>query len=145
MLLGGTDLFPRALLSAISVLVIACPCAMGLATPTALLVGIGKAAQNHILIKDAAALERTRIVDTVVLDKTGTITTGQTEVTDWIWLEDNSVLTGGFTKEECMTVIVDMERRSEHPLAGAIINFLEGKTENRTLMSNLLKIFLDRE
>jgi Cu2+-exporting ATPase len=133
MLLGGTDLFPRALLSAISVLVIACPCAMGLATPTALLVGIGKAAQNLILIKDAAALERTRIVDTVVLDKTGTITTGQTEVTDWIWLEDNSVLTGGFTKEEFMNVIVAMERRSEHPLAGAIINFLEDKTEKSNI------------
>lgn len=72
--IGGTAELPHAILSAISVLVIACPCAMGLATPTALMVGIGKAAENQILIKDAAALERLRKVDALVTDKTGTLT-----------------------------------------------------------------------
>lgn len=72
--LGGEAMLPRAILSAVSVLVIACPCALGLATPTALMVGIGKAARNNILIKDATALEEIRKVDTLVIDKTGTLT-----------------------------------------------------------------------
>lgn len=72
--IGGTSMLPRAVLSAVSVLVIACPCAMGLATPTALMVGIGKAAQNNILIKDATALENMRNIDAMVIDKTGTLT-----------------------------------------------------------------------
>ena len=73
-LVGGSAALPRAILSAVSVLVIACPCAMGLATPTALMVGIGKAAQRNILIKDAAALEQIRRIDALVIDKTGTLT-----------------------------------------------------------------------
>ena len=73
-LVGGSAVLPRAILSAVSVLVIACPCAMGLATPTALMVGIGKAAQRNILIKDAAALEQIRRIDALVIDKTGTLT-----------------------------------------------------------------------
>lgn len=77
--IGGTSLLPRAILSAVSVLVIACPCAMGLATPTALMVGIGKAAQKNILIKDATALENMRDIDTMVIDKTGTLTIPLTE------------------------------------------------------------------
>lgn len=75
LLLGGTSMLPRAVLSAVSVLVVACPCAMGLATPTALMVGIGKAAQRNILIKDATALETLCRVDAMVIDKTGTLTT----------------------------------------------------------------------
>ena len=73
-LIGGNEFLPQAIISAISVLVIACPCAMGLATPTALMVGIGKAAQEQVLIKDATALEKMRKVDAVVIDKTGTLT-----------------------------------------------------------------------
>lgn len=72
--IGGTEALPHAVMSAVSVLVVACPCAMGLATPTALMVGMGKAAENHALIKDAAALEKMRGIDAVVIDKTGTLT-----------------------------------------------------------------------
>lgn len=74
LLLGGTERLPEALLSAVSVLVIACPCAMGLATPTALMVAVGKAAQNNVLVRDATALERVRQVDVLIMDKTGTLT-----------------------------------------------------------------------
>lgn len=126
--IGGVEVFSMALVSAISVLVIACPCAMGLATPTALMVGIGKAAQNHILIKNATAIEQMRSVDTVVLDKTGTITTGKPAVTDWVWMESNQTGDlGGFTKDEFRSAISSMEIRSEHPLASAVVSFL--KTE----------------
>ncbi len=74
MIAGGREMLPQAIISAVTVLVIACPCAMGLATPTALMVGIGKAAEKHVLIKDATALERLRKVDVLVTDKTGTLT-----------------------------------------------------------------------
>lgn len=126
--IGGVGVFSMALVSAISVLVIACPCAMGLATPTALMVGIGKAAQNHILIKDATAIEQMRRVNTVVLDKTGTITTGKPAVTDWIWMEsDQSGYLDVFTRDEFRSAISSMEMRSEHPLASAVVSYL--KTE----------------
>lgn len=115
---GGSRYFSYALLSAVSVLVIACPCALGLATPTALMVGMGKGAEHHILIKDAFALENLCKVDTVVLDKTGTLTEGVPEVTDSYWISEA-------TKEE-LDILYTAEKKSEHPLASAILSWLDG-------------------
>lgn len=119
--IGGSQHFSHALLSAVSVLVIACPCALGLATPTALMVGMGRGAREHILIKDATALEQMRRVDTVVLDKTGTITEGRPQVSDWIWLAD----LGDERKSFNMSIIKAIEERSEHPLAEAVIKHID--------------------
>lgn len=116
--IGGTTYFSYALLSAVSVLVIACPCALGLATPTALMVGMGKGAEHHILIKDAFALENLCKVDTVVLDKTGTLTAGVPEVTDSWWRSEA-------TREE-LDRLFTLENKSEHPLASAVIAWLKG-------------------
>jgi Cu2+-exporting ATPase len=117
MIVGGVDDFSYAMLSAVSVLVIACPCALGLATPTALMVGIGKGAEAHILIKDAVALEQMRKVDTVVLDKTGTVTEGRPTVTGW--LHD-----AGWVNEH-KSILYAAELKSEHPLALAIVEELK--------------------
>ncbi len=114
MLLGGSHAFAYALLSAVSVLVIACPCALGLATPTALTVGIGRAAQRHILIKDAAALEKLCRVDTVVLDKTGTLTEGAPSVVGLCW----SLPEAG--RPQAHALLQAAEAASEHPYAAAI-------------------------
>ncbi len=117
LIVGGADAFSFALLSAVSVLVIACPCALGLATPTALMVGMGKAADKHILIKDAQALETLCKINTAVLDKTGTLTEGRPEVSDVRWLvpADRSLL----------DILYSAEIRSEHPLATAIVRWAE--------------------
>ena len=117
MIVGGVDDFSYAMLSAVSVLVIACPCALGLATPTALMVGIGKGAEAHILIKDAVALEQMRKVDTVVPDKTGTVTEGRPTVTGW--LHD-----AGWVNEH-KGILYAAELKSEHPLALAIVEELK--------------------
>ncbi|MEM9831336.1 MAG: heavy metal translocating P-type ATPase [Bacteroidota bacterium] len=117
MLVGGEGAFTHALLTALSVLVIACPCALGLATPTAIMVGIGRGAENNILIKDAESLELAHKVDTVVLDKTGTITEGKPTVTDVHWVYQEDV-------EFHQTVLKSLEAQSEHPLAGAVVEFL---------------------
>ncbi|WP_274956904.1 heavy metal translocating P-type ATPase [Millionella massiliensis] len=122
MAVGGTAVLTSALLSAVSVLVIACPCALGLATPTALMVGIGKAAERHILIKDAYALENLCHVDTVVLDKTGTLTEGRPTVTNWQWLVLDS------ERPSAQAVLLAAERRSEHPLATAVVRALESES-----------------
>jgi len=103
-----------ALVSAISVLVIACPCALGLATPMSVMVGVGRGAQAGVLIRDAAALEALERVDTVVLDKTGTLTEGKPQVTALVPAE-------GVSEEELLRVAASLEQASEHPLAGAIV------------------------
>ncbi|WP_051203797.1 heavy metal translocating P-type ATPase [Hugenholtzia roseola] len=118
---GGENGFVQGLLSMITVLVIACPCALGLATPTALMVGIGKGAENGILIKDAQSLEVASRIEVLVLDKTGTITEGKPRVTDFAPLErlDNEQLAS------VLSFLVGMEKQSEHPLAAAIVEFCQ--------------------
>ena len=114
LLLGASIEF--ALSIGIAVLVISCPCALGLATPVAIMVGTGKGAENGILIKSAESLETAHLIETVVLDKTGTITEGKPKVTDVIVFND--------TKEkEFIQLAVSMEAKSEHPLAEAIVNY----------------------
>ncbi len=117
MLLGGSDAFSYALLSMVSVLVIACPCALGLATPTALMVGIGRGAQQQILIRDATALENMCRVDTIVLDKTGTLTQGRPTVTEWLWIAPEEA--------QYKSLLYSAEARSEHPLGASIVHFLQ--------------------
>ena len=118
--------FTHGLLAMVTVLIIACPCALGLATPTAIMAGIGKGAENGILIKDAESLEIARKVDVVVLDKTGTLTEGKPAVTDFIW--DDS---GGnrFSRQVLKNVFYSLEKRSEHPLAEAVAGYLKGCEE----------------
>lgn len=103
----------QALLPAVAVVVIACPCALGLATPTAIVVGTGRAAERGILIRDAASLEQAHRVDAVVLDKTGTVTAGQPAVTDLVHLDRSD--------EAFLRLVAAAERRSEHPLGDAIV------------------------
>jgi Cu2+-exporting ATPase len=111
---GGEHAFTQALLTSISVLVIACPCALGLATPTALMVGMGKGARHNILIKDASSLERAREVDTIILDKTGTLTEGQPRVQQLNWSAGADTRTLG-------PILLALEQQSEHPLAAAVV------------------------
>lgn len=111
--------FSTALINFIAVLIIACPCALGLATPTAIIVGTGKGAQNGILIKNAESLELAHKIDTIIFDKTGTITTGKPKV--------SSVFTNGITEEELLRIAGSMEHRSEHPLAQAVVNYAKNK------------------
>ena len=111
---GGEHAFTQGLLAMVTVLVIACPCALGLATPTAIMAGMGKGAENGILIKDAESLERARNITAIVLDKTGTITEGKPEVVEAIGLDDANVA----------TALLAIESRSEHPLAEAVVRHL---------------------
>lgn len=119
MLVGGDEAFTHALLTSVAVLVIACPCALGLATPTAIMVGMGKGAENNILIKDAESLELGHKVNAVVLDKTGTITEGKPTVTDIYWEKE--------VKEIPMleSILLALESQSEHPLAEAVVKKLK--------------------
>lgn len=123
MLLGGNSGFTHGLLSLITVLVIACPCALGLATPTAIMVGIGKGAENGILIKDAESLELAKKVNAVVLDKTGTITEGKPTVSDIKWIDNESETT------HLINILYSIEKLSEHPLGDAISSYLEGEAQ----------------
>ena len=132
MLIGGTAYFSMALLAAVSVLVIACPCALGLATPTALMVGIGKAAEKHILIKDAYALENMGKVDCVVLDKTGTLTKGKPEVETIFWTKIPS--------ETEKAVFLAGEMKSEHPLAEAIVQYMQQDNVTPALLNGFESI-----
>ena len=119
---GGEHAFTQGLLAFITVLVIACPCALGLATPTAIMAGMGKGAGNGILIKDAESLERARNVTAVVLDKTGTITEGKPEVVELVGQED----------ADAMAVLYAIESRSKHPLAEAVTRFLSANFQPST-------------
>lgn len=112
------------LLSFVGILVIACPCAMGLATPTAVIVGVGKAAQNGILIKNAESLEKFDAINFVVMDKTGTLTKGQPELTE-------IRIANGQSEKEVLRIIASLEHHSEHPLAEAIVS--KAKNENISL------------
>lgn len=126
---GGDNAIVQGLLAAVTVLVIACPCALGLATPTAIMVGVGKGAEQGILIKDAESLELAQKVNAIILDKTGTITKGRPQVTDIQWLNnDNS------TKD----ILLSIEKQSEHPLAEAVVKYLE--EVNPTTLSNFNSI-----
>lgn len=107
--------FTRALITAVAVLVVACPCAMGLATPTAIMVGTGKGAQNGILFRSGEALERAQKIDTIVLDKTGTITTGQPVVTDIVVYDES------LDENRMLMLAASLERKSEHPVGDALV------------------------
>ena len=114
LLVGPAPSYVYAILTAVTVLIIACPCAMGLATPTAIMVGTGKGAENGILIRSAEALERAHKIDVVVLDKTGTLTLGRPSVTD--------VLAPGMDENELLRLAASAERGSEHPLGQAVVD-----------------------
>ncbi|MEC4805507.1 MAG: heavy metal translocating P-type ATPase [Jaaginema sp. PMC 1079.18] len=113
----------RALIPTVGVLVIACPCALGLATPTAVMVGTGKGAENGILIKDAASLELAHKLQTVVLDKTGTITAGKPTVTDFITVGG----TANRNELKLLRLIAAVENNSEHPLAEAVVRYAQNQ------------------
>lgn len=123
MLFGGEHAFTQGLMAMVTVLVIACPCALGLATPTAIMVGIGKGAEQGILIKDAEALEAGHQVNAIILDKTGTITAGHPQVQQVLWAK--AALHKVATYE---AVLLAIEQQSEHPLSEAIISHLKQKT-----------------
>ncbi|MEO6832180.1 MAG: heavy metal translocating P-type ATPase, partial [Chitinophagaceae bacterium] len=115
---GGANGFSQGMLAMVTVLVIACPCALGLATPTAIMVGVGRGAENGILIKDAESLERAYKLDSIILDKTGTITEGKPAVTNIAWAE-------GVDNNKLSSILYSLEGQSEHPLAEAVSQFFE--------------------
>lgn len=119
LVVGPTPSFIFALVSAISVLIIACPCALGLATPMSIMTATGRGAQSGVLVKEASALERLAEVDTLIVDKTGTLTQGQPSLTDVIPV-------GSVSREQLLSLIGSLERDSAHPLAEAIVAGAEG-------------------
>ena len=118
--LAPTNGFTNGLLAMVTVLIIACSCALGLATPTAIMVGIGKGAEKGILIKDAQSLEIAQKIDTIILDKTGTITAGHPIVVESLW-------ENGF--EHSRKILYSLEKLSEHPLSDAVVNTLQNEKE----------------
>ena len=119
-LLGFSQALSFGLVSFVGVLVIACPCALGLATPTAIIVGVGKGAQEGILVKDAATLEKLHKIDTVIVDKTGTITIGKPTLVD---IQNFSDLNDG----ELISILASLEKKSEHPIAHAVVSYIQDK------------------
>ncbi|MCQ3035035.1 MAG: heavy metal translocating P-type ATPase [Bacilli bacterium] len=122
--------FELALNFGITVVVIACPCALGLATPVAIMVGTGKGAENGLLIKNAEILEKAHNIKTIVLDKTGTITEGKPKVVDFI----------SYTKEDLLSVVYSIENLSEHPLASSIVDYSKNKHSKLLEVSNFESI-----
>lgn len=118
--LGFSQALSFGLVSFVGILVIACPCALGLATPTAIIVGVGKGAKEGILIKDAATLEKLHKVDTVIVDKTGTITIGKPTLVDIQNLSD-------LKEDELVSILASLEKKSEHPIAHAIVSYAQEK------------------
>lgn len=131
LILGGENAITQALLSMVTVLVIACPCALGLATPTAIMVGMGKGAEKGILIKDAESLELSHKVNAIVLDKTGTITKGKPVVTDFIKIFSNEVFL------EHAGVLLAIEMQSAHPLALAVVEELRKQKINSVKIESI--------
>lgn len=117
---GGENSLTQGMLALVTVLVIACPCALGLATPTAIMAGMGKGAEYGILIKDAESLELSKKIDVLVVDKTGTITEGKPEVTSTTYIR-------GADEQQISDIIYSIEQSSEHPLAQAIVRYLKTK------------------
>lgn len=130
MLSGAENAFSHALQAAVTVLVIACPCALGLATPTAIMVAVGKGAENNILVRDAESLELLHKVDTVILDKTGTITVGSPAVSAIKW---NPSTAGKALSNDILHAI---ESRSEHPLAAAVARHLAADNIQPVIITN---------
>lgn len=124
LVLDPSDGLTHGILAMVTVLVIACPCALGLATPTAIMVGIGRAAEQGILIKDAESIEIARKVDAVVLDKTGTLTEGRPEVVKIVWADDLAGESCADRKKGLEGILYSLERLSEHPLAEAVTRYL---------------------
>lgn len=127
--LGFSRALSFGLVSFVGILVIACPCALGLATPTAIIVGVGKGAKEGILIKDAATLEKLHKVDTVIVDKTGTITIGKPTLVD---IQNLSNL----KDDELISLLASLEKKSEHPIAHAIVNYAQEKNISVSDASN---------
>jgi P-type Cu2+ transporter len=125
-ILGGENGLTQGLLAMITVLVIACPCALGLATPTAIMVGVGRGAENGILIKDAESLEQAKNIDAIILDKTGTITEGRPEVIHIAWKNGANI-------PELASVFYSLESQSEHPLAEAISKYFQSQNIDKTV------------
>ena len=159
MILGGDNSLSHALLAMVTVLVIACPCALGLATPTAIMVGMGKGAQNGILIRDAESLETIHRINALILDKTGTITEGRPVVKGIQWYIPTD------EQKDALAMLKGLEKHSSHPLAEAVVQYLgsvtsvpdagimfenlpgmgvKGKFRNKTYMAGNLKLMLEQ-
>lgn len=132
LIFGAENGFSFALLNSITVLVIACPCALGLATPTAIMVGVGKGADNNILIKDAESLEIAHKVNVVVLDKTGTITEGKPLVKEVHYTH--------FLNQQDKAILLAIESKSEHPLADAVVDYLKSEINVTSDVSDFVSI-----